>query len=569
MTLRRHARTRSVDTVERSASDAKSGLAPAERRWVGRGGSHIPCPPPPSTITTDGTPAAESGQALSNEQVREATFGGVRWFAMTQGLAQVASIASAVILARLIAPSEFGRLAVAIIVSEFALMFATETIGTPLVQRSSVERGHLEAAAFIGILLGLGMALLTLFAVPLLTTPLFGARTSVLFRLFAPMFAITGVFIVPLARLQRDLRFRRIGLSEVVGVLVSAVVAVALAIAGLGAKAYVLGALAGFGVTGVGYLSAERPVLPRWRPRHMRELLGFGLPVTAAGFAGVWYRNIDYLILGIRLPATAVGFYYRAFTVGVEYERRLSGIVGRIAFPVYARTEDSERRLVLRMRIVRVNVAVVYPILALFIALAPVFMPWLFGARWIPAVLPAQILAVAGMASCVRNLTSPSVLAAGRPRALFIFAVAETLLYGATVWIASAYGLTVVCIAVSSFQIASLVISYTVLLHRAVGLGRDQIFRDLGPAVLASAPLLAVAMALRSVIGSELPVPVLLIIAGGAGGATYLVALRALAPKAWGDVAMLVLRVVPGRARPSSSVSAHSQTLAPAQQSST
>ncbi len=241
----------------------------------------------------------------------------------------------------------------------------------------------------------------------------------------------------------------------------SSVVSVALAIAGLGAAAYVLGMLTGVIIMALGYISGGRPVMPHWRPKEMRELLGFGLPATAAGFAGVTYRNVDYMILGARLPSVIVGFYYRAFTLGVEYERRLSGIVGRIVFPVYTRTEDPARRLALRLRIVRVNVVLVYPMLALFIALAPTLMPWLFGPHWIPAVLPAQILAVAGMASCVRSLHGPSVLAAGRPKALFAFCIAETILYAATVWVASAYGLTLICVAVSCFQIASLVIAYT------------------------------------------------------------------------------------------------------------
>ena len=270
-------------------------------------------------MTPEPIAPTKSNDALSDDQVREATFGGVRWFGLTQAVVQLGGIATAVVLARLIAPADFGRLAVAIVISEFALMFATETIGTPLVQRPEVEPGHFEAAAFLGIVLGVGMALITLFAIPLLTTPLFGARTTMFFRLYTPMFALAGVFIVPLARLQRELRFRRIGLSEAIGGLVGFALAIGLAVAGFGAEAYVLGTLGGFIVTTAGYLGGQPPALPAWRPQHMRDLLGFGLPAAASGFAGVWYRNIDYLILGLRLPAASVGFYYRAFTLGVEY----------------------------------------------------------------------------------------------------------------------------------------------------------------------------------------------------------------------------------------------------------
>jgi O-antigen/teichoic acid export membrane protein len=187
----------------------------------------------------------------------------------------------------------------------------------------------------------------------------------------------------------------------------------------------------------------------------------------------------------------------------------------------------------------------VYPMLALFIALAPSLMPWVFGPHWIPAVLPAQILAVAGMASCVRNLHGPTVLAAGRPTALFVFCCAETSLYAATVWLASSHGLTLVCVAVSGFQVASLVIAYVWLLRKAVDMPRTQIFRDLGPAVLASTPLLLVAMAVRKGLEGQVPVLVLLILASAAGGVVYLLALRVLSKEAWNDVVLLANRVLP------------------------
>ena len=532
------------------AIDGESPDGPAgERRTINRtsarDSSLSPDPRSAQGPSTDEAPVGATG-ALSNEEVREAAFHGVQWFGLTAGVVQILNVAAAVVLARLISPADFGRLAVALVVSEFSLVIANETIGTPLVQRSDITRKHLEGATLLGLTLGVGLALLTLLVVPFVTTPAFGARTTALFRLFAPQFLITGLMIVPQARLQRELRFRRIGLSEGLGVVVGTVSSVVLALAGLGAASYVLGMLISVIVMALGYISGGRPVMPRWRPREMRELLRFGLPASVAGFAAVSYRNVDYMILGLRLPSVIVGFYYRAFTVGVEYERRLSGVLARIAFPVYTRTEDPARRLALRLRIVRVNVVLVYPMLALFIALAPTLMPWLFGPHWVPAVLPAQILAVAGMASCVRNLHAPTVLAAGRPKALFMFCCAETVLYAAAVWAASSYGLILICVAVTGFQIASLVVAYTVLLHSAVGMPRTQIIRDLGPAVVASTPLLLIAMALRRGLEGQVPVIVMLTLAGAAGGVVYLVVLRVLSKEAWSDVMLLARRVLPG-----------------------
>jgi len=501
----------------------------------------------PAAVTT--SPAGDAEVSSNSRQVRDAAVHGVRWFSLSTGVVQLLGTGSAIVLARLIAPAQFGMLAVVIIANEFALMTANETIGTPLVQRPDIEHEHFEAATVAALVLGFGLAAFTFFILPFVTTPLYGAETTSLFRLFSAEFVIAGFLIVPLARLQRSLQFRRISVGEMIGTPVSAAVAVGLAIAGLGATAYVIGMLAGTLAMTVVYFTGVTPVRPRWHRRQMRELLRFGAPAVGAGFSGVWYRNIDYMILGIRLTTSAVGFYYRAFTLGVEYERRLSGIIIRIAFPLYARTDDPAERLALRVRIVRLNAAVVYPTLAMFIAVAPILVPWLFGDRWEPAVLPAQILAVAGMASSIRSLTSPTVFAEGRPGSLMVFSVVETVLYGATVWIASSYGLVTVCTAVSLFQISSLLLAYTVLLPAAVEVPRTQIFKDLGPAVLASAVMFLVGVVLTHALGHDLPVVVLCALVGAAGGALYLITLRSLSAASWHDLAKIIQRLLPRRMR--------------------
>jgi hypothetical protein len=151
------------------------------------------------------------------------------------------------------------------------------------------------------------------------------------------------------------------------------------------------------------------------------------------------------------------------------------------------------------------------------------------------------------------------VLAAGRPRQLFWFSLAETILYGSTVWLASSHGLIVVCIAVSSFQIASLILSYIVLLHSTVGVSRTQLAHDIGPALVASVPLLVVAEILRHALSGALPVPAVAVVCAAAGGGVYIAALRVVSAAAWADVMLLagpMLPRLPRRSRASRPIAA-------------
>jgi O-antigen/teichoic acid export membrane protein len=325
---------------------------------------------------------------------------------------------------------------------------------------------------------------------------------------------------------------------------------VVLAVAGLEAEAYVLGLVAGLTVWAALLLAFGPTVFPRWRPREMREVARFALPAGLAGTAVVGYGNVDYLILGATLSPAKVGYYYRAYTLGVQYERKISAIITRLAFPVYSRTESLDHMRAVRSRVIRINATVILPLLALFIALAPQLVPWLFGERWEPAVLPAQILAVAGMARMINNGTPPLMLAAGRPGALLAFNLCRFAILGVVVLLAVPYGLTAVCVAVAAFQVTTVLVSYALMLGRLVGVTLRQLADEVWPAIASSGILLTAAFpATYALSSSGLPRPAVALLVSLLAAPLYLLALRFISPAAWADVALLARGVLLPRRR--------------------
>jgi lipopolysaccharide exporter len=487
---------------------------------------------------------ADEGQ-VSRGELREATLDGVRWISITRIAFEIVAMAGAVVLAHLVPPADYGRFAIALVVSEIALSLVNEGLGTPLVQRETLTRRHIEGTAAVGLAGGLILTVLTLYAVPLITTPLFGAQTTELFRLYSPVFTFAGLMIVPLAILQRRLEFQRIGISEVAAAAAGTVTSVGLALAGFDAEAYVFGSLAGTATWLLVLAAFAGSPAPRWRGPEIREVASLGVPAAGAGLAGIGSRNVDYAVLGTQLSPALVGFYYRAFTIGVEYERKISGIVTRMALPVYSRTEDIDHLRSVRRRIVRLNATSIFPLLALFIVVAPVAVPWLFGARWEPAVVPAQILAVAGMATMLKNTIDPLVLAVGKPKSLMVFNVCELALYaGMLVLVSSGGSLVAVCAGVAGFRVASLLASYTFLLGRTLDISLGELVGDAGPALAACLALVAAALPVFLLLDAA-AVPTLLACAA-IGFSAYAAALRLISPKAWDDAMFVLRRILPG-----------------------
>jgi PST family polysaccharide transporter/lipopolysaccharide exporter len=493
------------------------------------------------TLTREDDPALETA---APEQVREATLAGVRWGVVARVGIETGTFLSSVALARLVSPTGFGRAAVALAVVSLASALAVEGFGTPLVQRRLLDRAHVEVALLMSICTGAALTALCLVSTVPLAAAL-GNRTAALIRLASPAFLIVSLSVIPQALAQRRLNFRVTSLIDLASLVAGVALSVALAALGLGGRALVIGQLAVPATAAAIYAVAMPRVRPRWHGREAREITGFGLQTTASTLLYAGYANIDYVIVGAQLGATATGYYWRAFQIGGVYQGKISQIMLRLALPVYSRTQDLAEMRRVRGRIVRVHATAIFPLLAVYVAVAPALVPLVFGHRWTPTVVPSQILAFAGMTFALGTGTAALVLAAGRPRALLYNSVVSVVLYAAVVVAFARFGLTVLCISIVALNTLGYLGTYYVLMHRIVGIPMRQLWSEIAPATISMLPLFAVSIPMFSALSSiGAPAPVKIAVTAAAGGLAYLGALRFAFPDAWADVTLLGRRVL-------------------------
>jgi O-antigen/teichoic acid export membrane protein len=469
----------------------------------------------------------------------------------TRAIAEAVALVSVVVLARLISPSEFGRAAIAMIIPVLAAVLTFEGFGSALVQRDVVEPRHLKTAATLGLATGVVLGVVTAVLGPLAAKPLFGSGTADLVRLAAPSFLISGFSVVQTAELQRRLDFRTLTVSEVAGLSAGALSSIGFAAAGLNGSAIVLGTLVAALVSRALITRAAPPPGYAFDRGAARDLLGFGAKASVQGLAWTATRNVDYAIVGARLGPAALGFYWRAYTFGVEYQNKISRIMTKIAFPLYSRTEGRDHMSAVHSRVMRVHAAVLFPVLAMLIATAPVLIPWLLGHRWEPAVEPTQILAVAGMVLALIAGFGQAALAAGKPGALLVNNLFSLAVYAPVVYFAAPHGLVTLSIAVTVTIVFTGNIAAYLLLDRAVGIPMKRIYVDAAPATAGAVALLALSLPLtRALDDAGVPAVPVLASAGIVGLAAYLVVVRLISPAAWADLRLLFDQVMPARLRP-------------------
>ena len=475
----------------------------------------------------------------------EATVDGLRWLGVTRVVSETLALAAAVEVARQVSPAEFGRAAVALTFVMLAGMLAFEGFASSLVQRQTVTEEDRRAAMLLSIVGGCALsAILYALAGPL-WKPLFGAQTGALIELVSPVLLLAALGGVSRAALLRKLDFRRVSMIDVVSLFVGSAAAVVLAVAGWQGKAIVIGGLAQTAMASLIQIIVSPPPLPRWSARAQRQIAAFGVPAALAASVDTLLRNIDYVVLAARLPAATVGYYYRAFNVGVVYQDKISRVMAQIAFPLYSRTTSREQLRDLHERAARLHAAVIFPLLASLIALAPIMVPYVFGGEWTPAVTPTRIMAGAGMIAAVLVGYPQVMLAIGRPRPLLYMNIAMLLVYGGAILAASRHGLVWIGIAVVGAYFLNLLGIYRFLLQRHVGISIKRLVPELGPAVIGSVALVAVAIPLSGLLGPALPRAATIMIVGCVGLGVYALVLAAAFPAAWRDVCTLVYRLIP------------------------
>jgi O-antigen/teichoic acid export membrane protein len=343
--------------------------------------------------------------------------------------------------------------------------------------------------------------------------------------------------------LQRRLQFRTLGMLELIPSLVGVPVTIGLALSGVGAASIVVGVLAGSAAQTLACLWAVRPPRPRWIPSSARGLLAFGTPAALASVIYTGGRQAQYMILGAGLGAHQLGVFWRAYQLGTEYQGKVSGIMLRLALPLYSRTSGPDEMKRIRGRIVRVHAALLLPFLGLLIITSPELIPILYGEAWTQAVGPTQILAVGGMAGVINTGVGALLVAAGHPKTLLLTNVTLIGVLLAGIAATLQFGLTAVCLSVTASQVIGFLYVHLWVLPRTLDLPSSHLIDDVGPALTCSVVMLVVGTGSAAVLRhSGAPVGVVLVAASMVAGAAYMLTLRRLFRPAWADMLMLVNR---------------------------
>ena len=299
---------------------------------------------------------------------------------------------------------------------------AFDGLGTSdaIVQTANITRAQLDSLFWFIIAAAVLVAGATLLAAPGVQL-LYGQHgIAIYFLAVAAKQPLVAAAVIPLAMLNRALRYEAIAAVNVAATFGAALARFAIALAGGGAWAIA----GGYFFSGVFILLGALIASP-FRPRltfhwpHIAPLLRFGLRSASANLFEQIFKNIDFLLVGWFYGAASLAVYRVAFDVAMEPAMAIGTIINRTAMPVFARAAAVPGQLADALLWSLRRLAVLNaPLMVGLILLAPPLMGLLHdsqGHSYAAAALPLQILAGAAILRITSQLITPVLLATGKP----------------------------------------------------------------------------------------------------------------------------------------------------------
>lgn len=471
---------------------------------------------------TEPTPAAPVAGRTSDALDRS-LISGLAWTGAAKWTTQVLSWASTLVVARLLTPSDYGIMGMALVYLGLVQLVSEFGLGAALIQRRDLDESQIAGLGGFSIAVGAALCLLSMAVAPLVAGFFHEPAVTLVLVVLSVSFVITGLQVVPNSLLARDLTFRRLAVIEGVEALTVTCLTLALAIAGSGYWALVLGGIGGKVVSTTLLLNA-RPHRVAW-PRQFARLRGaltFGWRVVLTRLSWYLYSNADFMIIGRLLGKALLGAYTFGWTTASIPVDKITAVIGRVTMPVLAAVQHDRAAVARYLLLLSEGLALIVLPASLGLALvAPDFVAVFLGDHWAGAVFPLRILAMHVLFRCINSLFSQALLALDETtQSLRVGVVQLLVLPAAFAWAAVHWGINGVAL---TWLIVHPLITIPMLLMftmRRVDLTPGRLLRGLWPALSSTAVMVGGVEGVKLLLAGS-PAPLRLAAAVTAGAATY------------------------------------------------
>ncbi len=348
-----------------------------------------------------------------------------------------------IFLARLLEPSEFGLIAMIMVIVMVAMVFTDVGLGGALIQRRRVLPVHYASVFYFNVFIGGILTLITFFSATWISEFYNNKQLIPITQVISLLFFINAFSSVQTNKLRKELNYAALTKADVSAAVLSGVTGIALAFYGAGVWSLVAQVMSRGVLYNIFVWSASK-----WVPsllfsfKALKQLWGFGFRMFLSALLEVIFTRLDIIIIGKLFTPAVLGFFDQAKRLNLMIMQLSSGSIMAVLFPVLSKVQnDLPRFQNIVLKILGIISFVVFFLLGIMYLISEELIVLLFTEKWLPSVEYFKILVLSGFGYPVSALLVNVLSSRGNSRMFLKLEIYKKILLSINLYIGFLWGI--------------------------------------------------------------------------------------------------------------------------------
>lgn len=343
-------------------------------------------------------------EVINNEKIpKSKVINSLAWKILERVCSQGVNLLVQILLARLIAPSDFGSLAIIVAVTHYASLFVQSGLATTLIQKKTLDMTDVNTVLTSSLVVALVMYVGLYFCSPWISSIYHISELTWPLRVLSFVLFLNAINSVQTALLSRNMQFKQIFLRSIIAVPLAGFIGVFLAYKGLGLWALVIYTISSMALTVlVMALASPYRYKIEFNINRAKELYSFGIKILFTSLVSGFGDTLRVLVIGKKYSTSDLAYYEKAYSYSNYFTQIITSSVSGVLLPTFSRAQDNKNDI-LRMarRSVSLSSFCIIPFLTLIISTSYPLVCLLLTEKWIPAVPFLCVFCLLRIPSCI------------------------------------------------------------------------------------------------------------------------------------------------------------------------
>ena len=347
---------------------------------------------------------------------KNSVFSNMVWRFAERCGAQLITFVVSIVLARLLAPEDYGKIALITVFTTILQVFVDSGLGTALIQKKDSDDLDFSSVFYFNFIVCLVLYAGMFFVAPFIAKFYEDISLTPIVRVISLTIIISGVKGIQQSYVSKNMLFKKFFYSTLGGTIFSAILGIYLAYAGAGVWAIVAQQLSNTTIdTFILWITVK------WRPKklfswkRLKKLLSFGWKILVSALLDTVYTNIRSLVIGKMYSSADLAFYNQGDKFPKVIVTNINASIDSVLLPSMSSVQDDHTRVKsMTRRAIKTSTYIMAPLMMGLAFCASPIVSLLLTDKWLPCVPFLQIFCITYMFWPIHTANLNAINAMGR-----------------------------------------------------------------------------------------------------------------------------------------------------------